>query len=87
MEFSNRVQSLMAQSLRRTVIIRLLGQKIGYKMLCSKLEDLWHPSHGYRVVDLDNDYYMVTFDDEEDYTNALMKGPWIILGNYLMVQP
>ena len=73
-DFSDRVKFLMAQSLKRTVIIRLLGKRISYKTLCAKIEDLWRPSHGYKITDLDNEYYLVRFDNKEDYTNALVKG-------------
>ena len=30
---------------------------------------------------------MVKFEDEEDYTYALLNGPWTIFGHYLLVQP
>ena len=86
-EFSDHIQDLMAQSLKQSVIVRLLGRTIGYKVLSNKIEDLWKPSHGYRIIDLDNNYYMVKFDDMENYSNALLKGPWSIMGHYLTVHP
>ena len=86
-EFSDRIHGLMAQSLKQAVVVRLLGRSIGYKLLSSKIKDLWQPRHGYKIIDLEKDYYMVKFDAMEDYQGALLKGPWSILGHYLIVQP
>ncbi|KAA3484330.1 Endonuclease/exonuclease/phosphatase [Gossypium australe] len=36
-------------------------------------------------MDLENDYYLVKFQDEEDYSTALICGTWIIFRQYLMV--
>ncbi|KAL4335546.1 hypothetical protein GQ457_07G011820 [Hibiscus cannabinus] len=38
------------------------------------------------LVDLENDYYLVKFAAEEDYTKVLKEGPWTIFGSYLTVQ-
>ena len=54
-EFSHRIQCPMAQSLQKTVIVRLLGRPIGYKLLCTKIEELWEPENGFKIIDLDND--------------------------------
>ena len=56
-------------------------------MLCTKLENIWSPNGDYMVVDLDNDYFMVKFDDEEDYSQALLNGLWTVFSHYLLVQP
>ena len=57
----------MARALNKIVIIRMWGRKVGYKMLYSKVEDLLHLTSGYKIVDLENDYFMVKFDEGEDY--------------------
>lgn len=38
------------------------------------------------VVDLPNGYYVVKFDAEEDYMKALMGGPWMVFGHYLIIR-
>jgi hypothetical protein len=38
------------------------------------------------MVDLGNDYYLVTFSNKEDQTQALLEGPWLIYDHYLTVR-
>ncbi|XP_039004225.1 uncharacterized protein LOC120131266 [Hibiscus syriacus] len=40
-----------------------------------------------QLVDLENNYYLVKFEDERDYADVLTDGSWTISGNYLMIQP
>ncbi|KAA3454265.1 reverse transcriptase [Gossypium australe] len=40
-----------------------------------------------QVIDLDNDYFSVKFQNDEDYLEALLGGPWTIFGHYLIVRP
>ncbi|RYQ90371.1 hypothetical protein Ahy_B09g096487 isoform D [Arachis hypogaea] len=35
---------------------------------------------------MDCDYFLIHFSDEEDYSHALLEGPWMIAGHYLIVQ-
>ncbi|KAK9018417.1 hypothetical protein V6N11_001393 [Hibiscus sabdariffa] len=39
-----------------------------------------------KIVDLENNYYLVRFDDERDYVNMISDGPWTIYESYLTVQ-
>lgn len=41
----------------------------------------------FQLVDLENDYFLVKFRDNEDFHHALTGGPWMIYGHYLTVQP
>ncbi|KAE8697954.1 hypothetical protein F3Y22_tig00110607pilonHSYRG00166 [Hibiscus syriacus] len=38
------------------------------------------------IIDLENDYFLVKFESEQDYIHVLMEGPWTIFGSYLTVQ-
>ncbi|XP_016168984.1 uncharacterized protein LOC107611585 [Arachis ipaensis] len=38
------------------------------------------------VIDMDRDYFLVHFSDEDDYSHALTGGPWMVAGHYLIVQ-
>ncbi|MBA0818913.1 hypothetical protein Gohar_025515 [Gossypium harknessii] len=39
------------------------------------------------MMDIENGYFLVKFQNKLDYENALSEGPWIIFGQYLTVQP
>ena len=85
--FSNRVKSILASKMENSVIVKLLGKSIGYKTLHSRLISLWKPTSEFQIVDLDNGYFIVHFGDPNHSLTALTKGPWIMLGHYLTVQP
>ncbi|XP_065859791.1 uncharacterized protein [Euphorbia lathyris] len=85
--FSDRIHTLMAKAMQLSVVVRLLGKRIGYKVLYNRLMSLWKPASDIKVVDLDNGYYLVKLASVEDYSVALLKGPWTIIEHYLTVQP
>ncbi|XP_039054241.1 uncharacterized protein LOC120196509 [Hibiscus syriacus] len=77
-EFSKKVHERIDHSMRRSIIVRLLGRKIGYKTLLNRIQLLWKPKGRFQVVDLDSDYYIVMFEIEEDYNHVLSDGPWTV---------
>ncbi|KAJ4837889.1 hypothetical protein Tsubulata_006545 [Turnera subulata] len=70
-----------------TVVVKLLGRAVGYRTLFGRLQTMWKPSRSMKVVDLEDDFYLLRLDCEEDYYRALSGGPWTILGHALSVQP
>ncbi|XP_039002736.1 uncharacterized protein LOC120129249 [Hibiscus syriacus] len=85
--FADQVHDRIDYSMRRSVIVRLLGRAIGYKTLLNRIGVLWQLQGQYQLIDLENDYFLVKFEREEDYVHVLMEGPWTIFGSYLTVQP
>lgn len=81
--FLARIQEKLIQPWKNSV--KLLGRNIGYKALCARLASMWKPSMGYSVIDFENNYLLVRFQAAGDALDALMKGPWIILGHYLIM--
>ncbi|KAH1113809.1 hypothetical protein J1N35_007187 [Gossypium stocksii] len=85
--FSERVHTLVQRSMSKLVIIKMLGRKIKFNTLCSKLHAICRPTCTFQLMDLNNDYYIVKFQTKEDYEKALTKGPWVIYGQSLTMQP
>ena len=48
---------------------------------------MWKTTMSYSVIDLENNYFLVRFCSAGNVVNALTKGPWLIMGHYLTVQP
>ncbi|XP_058767374.1 uncharacterized protein LOC131641072 [Vicia villosa] len=71
---------------RRGVIVKLLGRRIGYKALETRLKQMWVRKGIINIIDLSNDYYLVAFTHEEDKNAALADGPWFIYDHYLTVK-
>ncbi|XP_039014276.1 uncharacterized protein LOC120144230 [Hibiscus syriacus] len=85
--FSNRIHDLIDRNMKQVIITRLLGKKIGYKALINMIHALWKPIGNFNLIDLDNDYFLVKFENLKDYTRVLTDGLWMIYGSYLTVQP
>lgn len=71
---------------RRGVIVRLLGRRIGYQALETRLKQMWVQNGVISIIDLSNDYYLVVFTNEDDHNIALSDVTWFIYDHYLTVQ-
>ncbi|EOA28675.1 hypothetical protein CARUB_v10024899mg, partial [Capsella rubella] len=80
------VISVMHGLWKNCMIVKVLGRQIPVAVLNRKLKELWKPSGRMYVMDLPRHFFMVRFELEEEYLNALTGGPWRVFGNYLMVQ-
>ncbi|XP_012453513.2 uncharacterized protein LOC105775549 [Gossypium raimondii] len=85
--FSDRIHKILIQGMDNTVILKLLGRNIGFPVLQNKLFNLWRPSAPLHMMDIENGYFLVKFQNKLDCERALAEGPWIIFGQYLTVQP
>ncbi|CAL1414072.1 unnamed protein product [Linum trigynum] len=81
-EFKNR----LCAPWHRTLVVRLLGIKVGFNTLCSRLRAQWRPTGTMEIRDLDEDCYLVKLNNDQDYFKALTDGPWVIFYHYLVVQ-
>ncbi|KAL7196593.1 hypothetical protein ACSBR1_036575 [Camellia fascicularis] len=70
---------------KNTLIVRLLGKSIGYKMLCSRAKNIWGLIDEFNAIDLGTNYFLFKFSKLEDYTKVYTGGPWVIMDHYLTV--
>ncbi|XP_052289995.1 uncharacterized protein LOC127899891 [Citrus sinensis] len=80
------VHECLAQSWEHSVVVKILGRNLGYRMLLARLKSIWSATKGFTVVDLAQDYYLVHFSNKRDVEYALTEGPWTVMGHYLIVQ-
>ncbi|MBA0567397.1 hypothetical protein Golob_012136 [Gossypium lobatum] len=71
----------------RTIIIKLLGGRIALNALSNKLYALWKLNKLIQVMVLENDFYLLKFHDDDDYSKVLTDGPWVVFKHYLYVHP
>lgn len=64
---------------KRTLIIKLLGKRIGFGFLKKKIDAIWANKGITQLIDLGNEYFMAKFSAMEDYEFALTGGPWMVL--------
>ncbi|KAI9083721.1 hypothetical protein K1719_034310 [Acacia pycnantha] len=86
-EFTKQVRDVLAKGMERTLVIKLLGRSVTYFNLLHRIRMLWKVRGSYQLVDVEGGFFFVTFDLEEDYMKILTRGPWMVFGAYLIVQP
>lgn len=75
----------MCSPWKDALVVSLLGKRLGYKLMKSKLTSLWRLSGEFDLMDVDNGFYMVKFDRDEDKEKVMGGGPWMIFDHYLAV--
>ena len=71
---------------RKSLLIKLLGWKIGFKALEMKLFQLWAKDGSLDIIDLTIKFYLIKFSTLFDYEYALTSGPWILYDYYLTIR-
>ncbi|KAK8572329.1 hypothetical protein V6N12_028384 [Hibiscus sabdariffa] len=85
--FPDRVQSMALKSMDLTLVVKVLGRRVGFNTLHNRIFNIWKPSYPLKLIDIENDYYLVKFSTRSDYLKVLTEGPWTIFGHYLTVEP
>ncbi|MBA0660151.1 hypothetical protein Goklo_012200 [Gossypium klotzschianum] len=55
--FSVRVQKFIERKMARTIVVKLLGRKIGFNALLNKVSSLWSLRCSFQLIDLENDFF------------------------------
>ncbi|KAL9418366.1 hypothetical protein AB3S75_041218 [Citrus x aurantiifolia] len=83
--FSSRVHERLVEPWENSVVVKIIGRNLGYRVLSSRLNRIWSSTTGFEIIDLDNDYFLIRFNNKKDVEYALTKGPWTVMGHYLSV--
>ncbi|KAK9045142.1 hypothetical protein V6N11_059031 [Hibiscus sabdariffa] len=78
---------LALKSMDFTLVVKALGCRVGYNVLHNRILAIWKPAHPIKLVDIENDHFLVKFASWKDYIHALIDGPWTIFGHYLIMKP
>lgn len=84
-DFSEQIQKLLVKDMDSIVVVKLLGHNIGYGVLLNQISSLWKHSQPFHLMDVDNGYYLVRFQNKKDYEMVLTQGPWVVFSHYLTV--
>ncbi|XP_057746431.1 uncharacterized protein LOC130965690 [Arachis stenosperma] len=71
---------------KNTLMVKVLGKRVTFAFMKQRLQRDWEGKGKIHVIDMNRDYFLVHFSDEEYYNHALMEGPWMVAGHYLIVQ-
>ncbi|GLT25060.1 hypothetical protein SLA2020_002140 [Shorea laevis] len=72
---------------RNSLIIKLLGKRINYHLLRSRLSREWRTEGEFEVIDVGQGYYVVKFSIPKDCSKVLRGGPYKLFDHCLAVQP
>ncbi|RYR74287.1 hypothetical protein Ahy_A02g008948 [Arachis hypogaea] len=67
---------------KNALIVKLLGKRVGLAFIEQHIERDWIRKGTIDVIDMDRDYFLIHFSNDEDYSHTLMKGPWMIAMPY-----
>ncbi|KAG8475020.1 hypothetical protein CXB51_031787 [Gossypium anomalum] len=62
----DRIHQILFQDMENTVILKLLGRNIGFSVLQNKIYSLWKPSAPLHMMDINNGYFLVKFQNKLD---------------------
>ncbi|KAI8024833.1 hypothetical protein LOK49_LG02G00256 [Camellia lanceoleosa] len=69
-----------------TLIVRLLGKSIGYRLLYNRVKTLWAIQEDFDAIDLGNNYFLFKFSSQDDCNHVYTGGPWVIMDHYLTIR-
>ncbi|KAK4280733.1 hypothetical protein QN277_012314 [Acacia crassicarpa] len=84
-DFDEKEMEHLLKPFRRTLVVKLMGRQLSYGFMVKKLRQLWERKGNIEVFDLENEFFLVNFQNNEDYMEALVGGSWVIADAYLSV--
>lgn len=83
--FMEKERERLLKPFGQTLVVKLLGRQPSYGFMAKKLCQIWERKGNIEVFDMDNDFYLVSFQHGDDFMEALTGGPWVINDAYLNV--
>lgn len=71
---------------RESLIVKLYGRALEYRLFRAKLNDLWNPKGNMKCVDVGHGFYIVSFECREDRSKVIREGPWFVNGRFLTIR-
>lgn len=68
----------MCKPWRNALIIKILGHKVGYSVIISRIMQMWKPIGQIIMTDTGNGFFIICTSNKEDYETTLFRGPWLI---------
>uniref|UniRef100_A0A7N2KS56 DUF4283 domain-containing protein n=1 Tax=Quercus lobata TaxID=97700 RepID=A0A7N2KS56_QUELO len=71
----------------RALIVKVYGRSVGFHYLTFKINALWKPTAKMDYVTLGKGFFLVCFNNSNDYDYVLRGGPWFIGEYFLAIKP
>ncbi|RYR26532.1 hypothetical protein Ahy_B02g060779 [Arachis hypogaea] len=74
------------KSWKLSLIVKPLGKVLNLQALDRWVQRRWVKKGSIRVMDLEGNFFLVRFTDQDDYSHAFFEETWMIADHYLLVQ-
>ncbi|KAJ1436793.1 Endonuclease/exonuclease/phosphatase superfamily [Sesbania bispinosa] len=71
---------------KRSIIVKLLGRRMDLRYFQARLYKLWRPKARMEIIDLDNEYFIIRFEDLDDLQHVFDNGPLMLADHYIVIQ-
>jgi hypothetical protein len=86
-KFSRELKSRIRAPWSASLIVKVFGRSVGYMFLVNELKALWRATNGFSCVDLGLGFFLVKFENHDDFEEVLRNGPWFIGEHFLSIRP
>ncbi|RYR46121.1 hypothetical protein Ahy_A07g031869 isoform B [Arachis hypogaea] len=70
---------------KRSLIVKPLRKNLNLQNMDRWVSKRWAKKDMVKVIDLEENFFLVRFFNQEDYSHALFEGSWMIADHYLLI--
>ena len=67
--------------------MKVYGRNVGFDYLNFKINALWYPLAKMDCVNLGKDFFLIKFNESENYNKVFCRVPWFIGEHFLVLKP
>ncbi|KAI8031517.1 hypothetical protein LOK49_LG01G02367 [Camellia lanceoleosa] len=71
---------------QNSLIVKLMGQSLGYTYLIDKLKSIWKSSGTFLGINLGNHFFLLKFQEMLELNKVLNEGPWFVARTFLAIR-
>lgn len=86
-KFSSELKRRIRAPWSASLIVKVFGRFVGYMFLVNKLKAIWRTNNGFSCVDLGLGFFLVKFENRDDFEDVLRNRPWFIGEHFLSIRP
>ncbi|KAK0574080.1 hypothetical protein LWI29_017932 [Acer saccharum] len=85
-KLSEDLKNQLCKPWSNALILKVMGRNHTLNFMHAKLRQKWQLIGHWQLTDLEEGYFMVTFQMLDDLEYVLTEGPWVIANQYIVVQ-
>ena len=86
MKLSDGLKTQLCRPWEKAVILKTMGRSHTLNFMHTKLKQKWNLHGNWQLTDLEDGYFVVRFQMEDDLEYVLTGGPWVVANHYITVQ-